>query len=121
MIDREAVYNKYDGRCAYTGKLLGDDWQVDHIVPKCLGGTDDINNLAPVLAIVNHYKRSLSIKDFKEWYLGGLHERLRKLPKNPRSEQGIRRETYLLKVAEVFDITPFKPFCGKLWFEKEDV
>lgn len=121
MIDRQAVHDKFGGRCAYTGKPLGDDWQVDHIIPKCLGGTDDIDNLVPVLAIVNHYKRSLSLKDFKEWYLGGLHERLKKLPKNPKSEQGIRRKAYLLKVAEAFDITPDKPFCGKLWYEGEDV
>ncbi len=121
MIDREAVYDKFGGRCAYTGKPLGDDWQVDHIVPKRLGGTDDMENLVPVLKIANHYKRALSLKDFKEWYLGGLHERLRKLPKNPRSEKGIRRKEYLMKVSEAFDITPDKPFCGKLWYEGEDV
>jgi 5-methylcytosine-specific restriction endonuclease McrA len=32
---REEVYNKYGGLCAYTGKPLGDDWQIDHIHPKC--------------------------------------------------------------------------------------
>lgn len=121
MIDRQAIYNKYGGRCAYTGKPLGDDWQIDHIIPKGLGGTDDEDNLVPVLAIVNHYKRCIDNETFKSWLLGGLHERLKKLPKNPRTERGMRRKAYLLKVADAFDITPDKPFCGKLWFEKEDV
>ncbi len=57
MIDRRAVYDKFGGRCAYTGTPLKDDWQVDHIVPKEQGGTDDINNLYPAQRIVNHYKR----------------------------------------------------------------
>ena len=122
MIDREAVYDKFGGRCAYTGKPLGDDWQVDHIVPKALGGTDNIDNLVPVLPIVNHYKRCLDNETFKSWLLGGLHERLKKLPKNPYTENGKRRKAYMMKVSEAFDITPDKPFCGELWYErKEDV
>lgn len=28
---RDIVQAKYNGLCAYTGKELGDDWQVDHI------------------------------------------------------------------------------------------
>ena len=121
MIDRQRIYDKFGGRCAYTGKFLGDDWQVDHIVPKALGGTDDEDNLVPVLPIANHYKRCLNNDDFKSWLLGGLHERLKKLPKNPKSERLIRYKAYMLKVSEAFDITPDKPFCGKLWYEREDV
>ncbi|NCC65546.1 MAG: HNH endonuclease [Spirochaetia bacterium] len=118
MIDRQAVYSKFGGRCAYTGKPLESDWQVDHIVPKEQGGTDDIDNLFPALKIVNHYKRCLDNETFKTWLLGGLHLRLRKLPKNPRTERGMKRKAYLLKVADVFGITEDKPFCGKFFFEK---
>ncbi|MGE4526479.1 MAG: HNH endonuclease [Sphaerochaeta sp.] len=122
MIDRQAVYNKFGGRCAYTGKPLGDDWQVDHIVPKKHGGIDNFDNLLPALRIVNHYKRALDTELFRTWFLAGLHLRLRKLPKNPRTAKGLRRKEYLLSVAEAFDITEDKPFCGRFWFEsqKED-
>jgi len=47
----------------------------------------------------------------------GLHERLKKLPKNPKAEKSIKRKKYLLKVAEFFDIKPDKPFNGKFYFE----
>jgi len=118
MIDRKAVYDKYGGRCAYTGTPLNEDWQVDHIVPKILGGTDDIDNLLPVQRIVNHYKRDTNLEDFRTWLLGGLHERLRKLPKNPYTETGRNRKKYMLTVAWLFGITPDKPFKGTFYFEE---
>lgn len=30
---REQVYNKFGGKCAYTGQPLDDKWQVDHAEP----------------------------------------------------------------------------------------
>jgi 5-methylcytosine-specific restriction endonuclease McrA len=119
MIDRQAVYNKFCGRCAYTGTPLKDDWQVDHIVPKRQGGTDDIANLYPAQRIVNHYKRCLDNETFKTWLLGGLHLRLRKLPKNPRTEKGRKRKAYLLEVADLFGISEAIPFGGKFFYEEQ--
>ena len=121
MIDRRAVYDKFGGRCAYTGTLLKDDWQVDHIVPKGMGGTDELSNLLPAQRIVNHYKRCLDNETFKTWLLGGLHERLRKLPKNPRTEKGARRKAYLTEVVDIFGITPDKPFCGTFYYERASI
>ena len=130
---RQEVFEKYNGLCAYTGTELQDDWQVDHMVPvhrikmvapemrHIMGWPKDpncISNLMPVQRIVNHYKRSLMLDQFKDWYLGGLHERLKKLPKNPRVEKSIRHKEYLLEVAELFGIEPDKPFCGELYFEQ---
>lgn len=123
MTKREQIYNKFNGLCAYSGTPLKDDWQVDHMCPKIyfeitgLEGMDDISNLMPVQRIINHYKRSLTLEEFRSWYLGGLHDRLKKLPKNPRTEKSIKRKAYLLKVAELFDIKPDKPFNGKFYFE----
>lgn len=121
---RQKVYEKYGGRCAYSGTLLEDDWQVDHLTPQFLydygfksGNKNDIKNLVPCQKIINHYKRSLDLEDFRTWYLGGLHERLKKLPRNPKSEKPIKRKEYLLKVASYFDITEQKPFNGKFYFE----
>ena len=130
---RQKVYNKFNGRCAYSGTKLEDDWQVDHIIPKHLmnilgpearkrmgftPGVDDMDNLMPVQKIVNHYKRSLTLEQFRVWYLGGLHKRLKKLPKNPKVERSINHKRYLLEVAGLFGITPDKPFSGVFYFEQ---
>lgn len=31
---RQQVYDKYDGKCAYTGQPLDNTWQVDHVIPQ---------------------------------------------------------------------------------------
>lgn len=121
---RQEVYDKFGGKCAYSGTPLENDWQVDHLESlfsfRLSGenGRDDIENLVPCQKIVNHYKRGLTVESFRTWYLGSLHERLRKLPKNPKNANSIRRKEYLLKVANLFGITPDKPFNGVFYFEK---
>lgn len=123
---REEIRQKFDGLCAYSGTPLEDDWQVDHVKPiirNWWDGTcnfekhDTIENMVPCQKIINHYKGSLSLEEFRNWYLGGLHKRLEKLPKNPRTEKGQKRKDYLLKVAEYFGITPTRPFDGIFYFE----
>lgn len=114
---REQVYNKYDGLCAYSGTRLEDDWQPDHLVPIRNGGTNDIENLMPCQKILNHYKRALTLEMFRVNWLGGLHKRIPKLPKKPRTEKGKKRKAYMLKLARYFNITPDKPFGGSFYFE----
>jgi len=121
---REQIRNKYNGLCAYSGTLLEDDWQVEHIIPKIKfeldfekGDPDDINNLVPIQKLINHYKRGLSLNEFRNWYLGGLHKRLAKLPKNPRTEKSKKRNEYMRKIASYFGITENKPFNGIFYFE----
>ena len=126
-IKRELIYNKFNGLCAYTGKPLEKDWQVDHIFPKGnfkyknIGGFEDVNNidnLLPTLKIVNHYKRCLDLEEFRKYMLS-FHLRLAKLPKNTNVKATIRRKVYMYKIAEVFNITIDKPFIGKFYFENE--
>ena len=118
------IKNKFGGKCAYTGKPLGDDWQVDHHVSVfhhrvglAKGDKDNIDNLLPALKIVNHYKRAESLKEFRHKMIT-FHKRLAKVPKNPISSKGIKYKSYMLKVADAFDITPDKPFDGLFYFEK---
>jgi len=129
---RDIIKNKYGGLCAYTGKPLGDDWQIDHIFPKCsyiwhqsevtknkLGVSfelNDIGNLVPTITIINHYKRALDLQGFRK-HMKDFHKRLAKLPKKTSVPQTERRIQYMYKVAELFDITPDKPFTGKFYFE----
>ena len=56
-MDKKAIYNKYNGHCAYCGREIAyKDMQVDHIRPKHQGGywdeniwkdVNDENNLMP--------------------------------------------------------------------------
>lgn len=121
---RKRLYDKYDGLCAYSGTPLEDDWQADHIEPIIRRGgvvvfpeRNSVNNLVAVQGVINHYKGSLSLELFKKWYLGGLHKRLAKLPKNPKTEKSKKNKAYMLKIAGYFGITPENPFNGKLYFE----
>lgn len=127
----QSVFDKYDGLCAYTGKPLGDDWQVDHIIPKChyiwfqssemkikhgVSNVDDIKNLMPAKSIVNHYKRALDLDGFR-YYMCGFHKRIAKLPKKTKIARTQKRKDYMMKLAELFDITTERPFNGKFYFE----
>jgi hypothetical protein len=128
---REIVRQKYNGKCAYTGTDLKDDWQVDHVKPiiRNLNGKAGamfekdhcIENMVPCQKIVNHYKGNLDLETFRSWYLGELHLRLKKLPKNCKTEKSARKKAYLLEVAALFGITEDTPFSGEFYFEMAEL
>ena len=124
--DRNLIHGKYDGLCAYSGTPLQDDWQVDHIEPviRDLYGNGmlhperhTIDNMIPAQRIINKYKSSLDLETFRTWLLGGLHERLKRLPKNPRTERSVKKKEFLLTVAGLFGIDEDTPFSGTFYFE----
>jgi len=124
--DREQIKNKFGGKCAYTGTDLKEDWQVEHIIPlvrnwwtntAMFPNAHKIDNMVPVQKIVNHYKGSLDLETFRNWFLGKLHERLKKVPKNPKVEKSKKKKEYILEVARLFDISEDKPFSGRFYFE----
>lgn len=123
---RQRIYNKFGGLCAYSGTPLEDDWQIDHVRPIARNwdgiarfkDDDCEENMFPTQKLINHYKHSLSLEDFRTLYLGGLHERLKKLPKNPRTEKSRKRKEYKMRIAGYFGITPDRPFSGTFYFEK---
>ena len=140
MTKRQRIYEKCDGRCAYTGKpITRHNFQIDHVQP-CLRerptkyetpeeriirlerykrkNTDD--NLLPCLPIVNHYKRGNGLEGFRK-LISTLHVRIAKLhKKNGDIRKGQeKRVKYLKEVAEAFGITSFTPFVGEFWFELE--
>jgi len=88
--DREIVKQKFGGRCAYSGTILRNDWQIDHVKPirrnwwtntALYEENHNIDNMFPTQRIINQYKGTLDLETFRTWYLGGLHKRLKKLPK----------------------------------------
>lgn len=63
---RKKVYDMYNGHCAYCGcKLELKDMQIDHIIPKHLGGGDDIVNYRPSCRMCNFYKSTHSVESFR--------------------------------------------------------
>lgn len=124
MAKKDIVKSKFNGLCAYTGKPLGEDWQIDHAYPRQRAyyfnpgfDVNGLDNLLPALRIVNHYKRGYSVEGFRAFMLK-FHIRLKKLPKDPKTERSKRRKAYMFEVASAFDITTDKPFSGLFFFEK---
>lgn len=107
-INRRLVYDKYGGHCAYCGNELDiKDMQVDHIRPKWLGGADDIKNLNPSCRMCNYYKGGDSIEVFRDWALGGLIDRLRKI--------------FIFRVAERYGLITVNEKEIKFYYEQNNV
>lgn len=65
--ERQQVYEKYGGHCAYCGrKIEYKDMQVDHMIPLRLGGADDMSNYMPACRMCNHYKRGNTLEGFRK-------------------------------------------------------
>jgi 5-methylcytosine-specific restriction endonuclease McrA len=114
-INRQKVYEKCGGHCAYCGRVIDyKDMQVDHLFPKrdeyihiAYGnGTsiDDISNLMPSCRVCNHYKRAHTLNTFRG-LISSLNKRIQCI--------------YIVRVAIRFGLLEFKKFDGKFYFERE--
>jgi len=66
LMERFDVLEKYNFSCAYCGRSPPEVFlQLDHIIPKCKGGTNDIDNLAPSCWECNNGKRGRILKNGK--------------------------------------------------------
>lgn len=115
-IDREKVYAKCKGHCGYCGQDIEfKKMQVDHMTPACysshliienssiIGSTkDDFDNLMPSCRKCNHYKRAMTVDQFRYRILT-LHERIQKI--------------YIAEVGVNFGVLIVKPFEGIFYFE----
>lgn len=73
---KEEVFRKYDGHCAYCGKVLApNDFQVDHLIPVArerfgLYTSEELEtykNYMPACKRCNHYKRAHSLETFRKY------------------------------------------------------
>lgn len=73
--ERQFVYEKCDGHCAYCGRDLAfNQMQVDHVIPmefyesyKAVGkDLDTIENMLPACRSCNNYKSTLTLDKFRE-------------------------------------------------------
>ena len=66
-MERKMILNKFQRHCAYCGCQISiDDMQVDHIIPKWKGGSDEANNLNPSCRMCNFYKGGNDIETFRK-------------------------------------------------------
>ncbi len=59
---RHRIASKTDGRCFYCGDIGAD---IDHVIPKSKGGTNDISNLVIACKSCNRSKKDKSLDDFR--------------------------------------------------------
>lgn len=75
MSDTNQIKNKYGGKCAYCGVILGERWHKDHIVPVHLGGGNNVANLNPACSRCNFRKGGCTLEEFRS-EIEAQHERL---------------------------------------------
>lgn len=76
--ERQKVYDKCNGQCAYCGcKLEYKDMQIDHVIPLRRGGDDNTDNMLPACRSCNHYKATLTAEEFRE-YVSKIPDRLQR-------------------------------------------
>ena len=65
--ERQEVYDKMGGYCAYCGcPITLREMQADHVVPLHKGGADEVGNMLPACRSCNHYKSTLTVKQFRD-------------------------------------------------------
>jgi len=71
--DRQIIFDKYDGHCAYCGNLLEKGWHVDELLPVRRNGDGtclhperfSIDNQMPSCPSCNINKHSMSLEEFR--------------------------------------------------------
>tara|TARA_B100000519_G_C14221700_1_gene427901 strand:+ start:1168 stop:1557 length:390 start_codon:yes stop_codon:yes gene_type:complete len=62
---RQAIKDKWRHRCAYCG-IEHSDMTIDHVIPQCLGGTNELTNVICSCERCNHSKNH---DNFETWYI----------------------------------------------------
>ena len=92
-VERQQVYEKYDGHCAYCGNQIEiKDMQVDHMIPLRLGGGDEMSNYMPACRQCNHYKRGNSLEGFRFEMVGGAEVNELRIYTNDEYRANLRKE-----------------------------
>ena len=114
---REAVYAKYNGHCAYCGKEIEyKDMQVDHLIPQRratakagrgrvpLEVVEDPSNLMCSCRSCNHYKRAHSLETFRRY--------IEEIPMK------LTRGNYIYKIGLRYNLIEEHPRKIKFYFEQ---
>lgn len=109
---REAVYQKYDGRCAYCGKKIEyKEMQVDHLIPiqqerlkkYSEEEIERFENYIPSCRTCNHYKRAHSLATFRRY--------IEEIPMK------LTRDNYIYRIGRKYNLIVECPQKIKFYFE----
>lgn len=110
---RQAVYEKYEGHCAYCGKKLDyKDFQLDHLIPRqrerykkyTEEEIECFKNYMPACRRCNHYKRDHSLEMFRQM--------IEEIPKK------LFRDNYIYKVGLDYGLLTVQEHSIKFYFEE---
>lgn len=78
---KSTVYRKTNGHCAYCGNGLDPfyGWEIEHMIPRSRGGSDDLANLVPACTRCNRLKGTRTPHEFKGRLVQRLDEKLREV------------------------------------------
>lgn len=113
-IDRQAVFNKYGGKCAYCGCDLEKGWNLDHAIPQWHCETKNpIAKIEEVHCFENYMPSCRSCNLFKS---GNGIEAFRKSIE--AQIERLRRDKPTFRIAERFGLIECKPTAVIFYFEK---
>ena len=78
------LFTRQDGKCPYCGCNLLDEahqnkrLQIDHVIPKVLGGSNDISNLCLTCSYCNSAKNKKSVAELEEYLRPYKESKVRK-------------------------------------------
>ena len=110
---REAVYQKYNGRCAYCGReITYKEMQVDHLIPiqrerfkkYSEEELECFENYMPTCRVCNHYKRAHSLETFRRY--------IEEIPMK------LERDNYIYRIGKKYGLIEEHPRKIKFYFEQ---
>ena len=110
---REAVFQKYGGRCAYCGKEIEyKDMHIDHLIPvqrERFGRYTEeqiecFENYMPTDRTCNHYKRAHSLETFRRY--------IEEIPSK------LERDNYIYRIGKKYNLIEEHPQKITFYFEQ---
>lgn len=64
----ERVYYKTHGQCWYCASDISPfgNWEIEHVTPRCQGGSDDLSNLVPACRECNRAKGGRNLEEYRD-------------------------------------------------------
>lgn len=105
--ERETVYKKCGGHCAYCGcEITIGQMQVDHVQPISVNGQDELCNMLPACRSCNYYKGASLLETFRRY--------VEKFPDT------LSRDSVTYRNAVRFGMVIPKPHKVVFYFEQEE-
>lgn len=116
--NRKELFEKSNGKCEVCGKNLHNNYemfndknymQIDHIIPKSLGGKDKIDNLRAICIKCNCSRNNKSGKRLKEIVINKI-KRIKEIEKDFKHiefdlEKGLLKKEEFLEIKNYFEKT----------------